>query len=93
MNAKDCCCFCFSARTGLLIIGAFLMFDLLAKFGTCIYFTISWDYLYWYEFPMIILTVILVLKFRQVLKNEYWQNDYETREEFYKMYLVLCVIV
>ena len=37
MDNKDCCCFCFSARTGVMIIGAFLW---IGMFFYCIDFAL-----------------------------------------------------
>ena len=99
-NNKDCCCFCFTARTGVIIIGvlmsigcvfylgdlAFLLFAETNTPGTAV--LLPWQYI-----PAGIIQFILAIKFCQVMANERKPKDWETRKSFAKWYLILGVFV
>ena len=97
MDNKDCCCFCFSARTGVMIIGAFLWIGL---FFYCIDFALGyptqpevtgvtpWQYLVGG-----ICNLILAIKFCHVVSNEHKPRDFAIRKAFARAMLIIGVFV
>ena len=94
MNSKDCCCFCFSAKTGVKFIPIFILIELITQVALVIVYTKHTDFhLYWYPIFDILFLLILSCKYYMVIRNEGRYNDYETRLGFYYFYLVLYIIV
>ena len=99
MNHKDCCCFCFSARTGVMIIGTLLIIG-------CVF--------YWIEFAWIsyltasnpdsqvipyqyvvggICQLILAIRFCKVLAHEHKEDDWAYRKGFARSFFFIGVIL
>ena len=98
MDPKNCCCFCFNARSGVMIIGGLLWMGLIAtsiELSWLIYFSISENIAFynWFWIPSLLVLLILGIMFCRVLSNENKDRDWETRKSFAKWYLVLACFV
>ena len=97
-NDKDCCCFCFDARTGVMIIGVFLWISvcLLGFQGfwfVAAVFNSDGIFYTWYWIPAVFIILYLAILFLRVVQNEHKEHDYETRKKFARAYLVFGVII
>ena len=95
---KNCCCFCFDARTGVMIIGILLWIGVLGCafqgfwFAAAV-FNSDGVFYYWYIIPAVIINLYLAILFVKVMQNENKENDHETRTKFARAYLVFGVFV
>ena len=92
MDYKDCCCFCFSARTGFFIIGVLIIIRFFAEIVISIYHSARFGYVYWYVLPGMIFDIVMTMAFLKVRNNEGSHKDLESRDRFMKLYLILYVI-
>ena len=93
MDGKDCCCFLFKAKTGVMFIGTIIALGLIAEISIAWYYTVHFSFFYWYPIPDVLISAVLLYKFKEAFQSDGHYNDYEKRVEFYKFYLILKVIV
>ena len=97
MDHNDCCCFCFSARTGVMIIGALLWIGFVFEaifFGLLTAAAVdSENPIPFQDIPNLVISLILGIYFCCVVGNENKENDWATRIKFAKVFLWLAVIV
>ena len=100
MDHKDCCCFCFSARTGVMIIGTLLIIG-------CVFQFIDFAYIFylvqanpdvlqvspWQYIVGGICNLILAIKFCKVVSNEHKENDWATRKSFARTFFIIGVVI
>ena len=93
MNSKDCCCFCFSAKTGVKFVPILIAPELVIEIIALIVGSKRTEYgFYWFPMVDILFALILSYKYYMVIRNEGRYNDYETRLSFYRFYMVLYII-
>ena len=93
MDAKDCCCFLFKAKTGVMLIGSLLVLGVIADIAVSWIYTENFGFFYWYPIPNILILVLLLYKFKEAFESEGHYNDYEKRVEFFRVYLFVKTIV
>ena len=95
---KNCCCFCFDARTGVMIIGALLWIGVIAFGIQCSWLVFlalndATTYYTWYTIPAVLIDLYLAILFIKVVQNEHKENDWETRKKFAEQYMKIGVIL
>ena len=97
VDNKNCCCFCFDARTGVTIIGFLMWIGLcIEAIDMCVLISVAMNthvYYFWYALPSFFSYLILGIYFCKVKANENKPNDFKTRKQFAKLYLIIGVFV
>ncbi len=98
MDQDNCCCFCFDARTGVMIIGTLLWIGLI---GNAIVLSIlivaatqtdAAPLYSWYYIPQMIVMLILAAKFCKVVSSERTEHDFKQRMSFARLYLIMVFV-
>ena len=97
VDNNNCCCFCFDARQGVIIIGILMWIGLcIEALDMCILISASMSthvYYFWYALPSFFTYLYLGILFCRVRANENTPNDIKTRKHFAKQYLFVGVFV
>merc|ERR1712226_1039005 len=100
MNQNDCCCFCFTARTGVMIIGTlmwigFFFYIIDMSYVAFVYYStpdaigvVPWQY-----GIAGVCNLILAIKFCRVVRGEHREGDWERRKNFAKSFFIINVII
>ena len=93
MNNRDCCCLCFDARSGVMIIGALLWMSFISaniSLSVQIFYAIdgATPFFFWFYIPSILINLLLGIMFCKVVSAYQKENDWGTRKKFARMYLV-----
>ncbi len=66
MDNKDCCCALFKAKTGVILIGVLVAIGCILDGVMIWYYTVQapGSLVYWYPIPNILISLILLFKFR-----------------------------
>ena len=86
---NDCCCFCFSSKSGVIIIGVLAVIS----FFVTLMETIAYQDIYWVFLPLTISYFIVTMNFIRLMTTHGTVNDVITRYRLFYSYLVNVVIL
>ena len=86
---NDCCCLCFTLKTGVTLIGVLTFINFIAL----LFMTITYHTIWWYFLPGTILCFLTTLKCLAVYMAFGQRYDTTVRIRFFYAYLINMVIL
>ena len=95
MRHKDCCCFCFKARTGVTFLGVLLWIGLIISILSILIGSYFSGRLLWYYIPNAAILGTMAFKFCKLRRSERRMNrsDIEIRRNFLRSYFILVIVM